>query len=94
MAEKAMITISQEEYDSLLKLKEDLPSIIERVKLERDKENLEKLHQRDKENPEQHRERSKRLYTLKKEEILAKRREAYRNKKQVSSAVAEKTPGP
>ena len=83
------IVVSRAEYDALLKLKEeheklkeDLPALIAQAKLDRDRENLEKLHDRDRENPEQHRERSKRLYNLKKDEILAKRREAYRIKKQ------------
>jgi hypothetical protein len=98
-----MITVPRAEFEELIKLKQDLPTIIEQAKLDERKDALVRLHQRDKENPEQHRMRSKRLYELKKEEIKAKRRESYRLKKEaaaaaklpgVRSANAEVSPGP
>ncbi len=96
--ENEMVLVSKAELEELRKLKEDLPAIIEKAKAEEAKDALHRLHQRDKENPEGHRERSKKHYELKKDEILAKRREAYKAKKaaklEVSSAIAEKSPGP
>jgi hypothetical protein len=96
------VVVSKAELEELRRLKADLPAIIEQAKLDRDKENLQKLTQRHKENPEKHRELSKRRYELKKDEILAKRREAYHRKKAanasqapgVSSDLSENPPGP
>lgn len=70
------------ELEELRKLKADLPRLLEKAKEERDTERLKDLAKRNKENPEKHREQSKKLYHLKKEEINAKRREAYRLKKE------------
>ena len=86
MSNKESVTVPKEEYEELLKLKEELPSIIEKAKLDRDKENLAKLTQMHKDNPEKHREQSKKRYHQKKEEINARRREAYRAKKEAAKA--------
>ena len=61
---------------------EDLNAIIEKAKKERDIEKLQELHRRDKENPDAHRKRSMKYYLENKDAINAKRREAYKNKKQ------------
>ncbi len=92
MSEKETVTIPRNEYDELLKLKEELPAIIEKAKLDRDKENLAKLTQRHKDNPEKYRELAKRRYELKKDEILAKRREAYQRKKEAKNKTPEESP--
>jgi hypothetical protein len=58
-------------------LKAEMPAVIDKVKQERDKERLKELSQRHKENPEAHRQVAKKHYAKNREEILAKRREAY-----------------
>lgn len=87
MSTPKMILVSEEELAELRKLKEDLPEIIEKAKEEERKEALERLHRRDKENPEAARERALKRYNRNKDEINAKRREAYQLKK------SQKTPG-
>jgi hypothetical protein len=82
MADKEMITIPKEEYEELLKLKADLPAMLEKAKEEEQKEALVRLHQRDKENPEGARKRALKRYNRNKDEINAKRREAYKAKKE------------
>ncbi len=96
--ETEMVLVAKTALEELRKLKEELPALLEKAKADEAKDALHRLHQRDKENPEGHRERSKKRYELKKDEILAKRREAYKAKKAaksvVSSAIAEHSPGP
>lgn len=87
MSTSKMILVSEEELAELRKLKEDLPGIIEKTKEEERKDALFRLHQRDKENPEAARERALKRYNRNKDEINAKRREAYQLKK------SQKTPG-
>jgi hypothetical protein len=82
MADKETITIPKEEYEELLKLKADLPAILEKAKEEEQKEALVRLHQRDKENPEGARKRALKRYNRNKDQINAKRREAYKAKKE------------
>jgi membrane protein involved in colicin uptake len=95
------INVPKAEWERLQKLEADLPALLEKTKQERDKERLKELSQRNKENPEEHRRKAKEYYTLKKDIIKAKRREAYARKKaetpaipDVSSEGSEKTPGP
>jgi hypothetical protein len=87
MADKETITIPKDEYEELLKLKADLPAMLEKAKEDEQKEALVRLHQRDKENPEGARKRALKRYNRNKDEINAKRREAYKAKKE-----AQKTP--
>ena len=82
-----MVLVSEVELEELRKLKEQLPAIVEKAKVEERKDALVRLHQRDKENPEAARERAIKRYTRNKEEINTKRREAYKLKK------AAKNPG-
>ena len=86
MAESELVRIPRAELEELRKLKEELPAIIEKAKIDRDKENLARLTQMHKDNPEKHREQSKKRYHQKKEEINAKRREAYKAKKAAGSS--------
>jgi hypothetical protein len=86
MAGREMITIPKEEYEELLKLKTDLPAMLEKAKEDEQKEALVRLHQRDKENPEGARKRALKRYNRNKDEINAKRREAYKAKKEALKA--------
>jgi electron transfer flavoprotein alpha/beta subunit len=78
------ITIHKKEYERLQKLEAELPAMLEAAKKERDKERLAKLRQKEKENPEPHRKKVLERYHKNKDEILAKRREAYRRKKEAN----------
>ena len=99
MADSELVTIPRVELERLQKLEAELPSLLESVRNESTKDRLAELHKKQKENPERHREQSKKRYELKKDEILAKRREAYQRKKasksktpDVCSVAPEKTP--
>jgi membrane protein involved in colicin uptake len=78
---KEMVLVEKAELDRLRAIVNEMPAVIERVKQERDKERLKELSQRHKENPEQHRQNALNRYYKNKEEINAKRREAYKKKK-------------
>lgn len=82
------IVVPKAEWDALVALRDSLPSLLQQAKLDRDKENLARLTQMHKENPERHREQSRKRYNMKKDEILAKKREAYRLKKEAKAAAA------
>lgn len=58
---------------------------LERETMEKKKQSIEKLKQYEKENPELHRKRSSAYYTNHKEEILAKKREKYKAKKEAAA---------
>ncbi len=94
MADSELVTIPRAELERLQKLEAELPSIIVKAKEEESKDALNRLHQRDKENPELARQRATNRYKLKKDEINAKRREAYKQKKMGSSSPENKNPGP
>jgi hypothetical protein len=83
-----IVMISKKELERLQKLEADLPAMLATAKEERDKERLAKLRQKEKENPEPHRKKALERYHKNKDEILAKRREAYRLKKE-----AKQNPG-
>jgi hypothetical protein len=87
--EHEMVLVAKAELEELRKLKEELPAIIEKAKAEGGMDRLKVLNQKNKENPEEHRRKSKERYALKKDQILAKRREAYRLKKETKA----QTPG-
>ena len=82
------VVVSKAELEELRRLKAELPSLLEKAKEEERKDALVRLHKRDKENPEGARQRAKRLYDLKKDEIKAKRRDAYQRKKAAKAAEA------
>lgn len=75
MSSTKMVLVSEAELEELRKLKEDLPSIVEKAKLEERKDALIRLHQRDKEHPEGHSKRNAKWYQQNKDEINARRRE-------------------
>jgi hypothetical protein len=76
-----LITIPKAEWERLQKIEADLPALLEKTKQERDKERLQELSQRNKENPEEQRKKALKRYYRSKDEINAKRREAYKKKK-------------
>ncbi len=92
-----MVTIPKVELERLRKLEADLPSVIAKAKEEGGMDRLKVLNQYNKEHPEEHRRKAKEYYALKKDQILAKRREAYRLKKMEvpggSSERSEISPG-
>ena len=93
-ADQETVVIAKEELERLRKLEADLPALLEKAKADEAKDALNRLHQRDKENPELARQRANNRYKLKKEEINAKRREAYQRKKQCASSGEDNSPGP
>jgi hypothetical protein len=58
---------------------------LERELMNKKKQSIEKLKQYEKENPESHRKRSSTYYINHKEEILAKKREKYKAKKEAAT---------
>ncbi len=91
-----LVTVTRAELEELRKLKEDLPALLQKAKEEGGMDRLKVLNQHHKENPEEHRRKAKQYYELKKDQILAKRKEAYKLKKAGagSSDRTEKSPGP
>jgi hypothetical protein len=96
MADSELVTIPRAELERLQKLEAELPLIIEKAKEEGGMGRLKLLHEKQKENPEKHREKAMKRYNLKKEEINAKRREAYRLKKsgEIRLPAQTNSPGP
>ena len=92
-ASEEMVLVSKAELERLRKLEADMPAIIEKAKHEGGMDRLKVLNQRNKENPELHRQKSKEYYELKKDKILAKRREAYKLKKAAQAAKPADSPG-
>ena len=89
------VTVPKAEWEELQRLKEELPTLLVQAKEEEARDILHRLHQRDKENPELARKRAQKRYAHNKDEILAKRREAYKRKKEAAgraSSPEEKTP--
>ncbi len=68
------------ELERLRALEAELPALLTRIRAERDAEKLVELHQRDKDDPESARQRARNRYRLKRDEINAKRREAYKRR--------------
>ena len=83
-----LVTIAKDELERLRKLEADLPALLEKARYEGGMDRLKALHQKQKENPKQHSENMLKRYHLKKEEINARRREAYRLKKEAKLAGA------
>jgi hypothetical protein len=90
------VLVSAERLKALEELETSLPKIIENAKNEYDtekkKERLKKLHQLNAENPEIHAKKMLEKYHKNKEEINAKRREAYRLKKEAAAKAAAADP--
>jgi len=82
------VTISLERLKELEALESNMPDIIAKAKIERDKEKLAALHAARKANPAEYSKRVLEKYHKNKEEINARRREAYRLKKEAKAAEA------
>ena len=81
------VFVSMERLKALEALEAELPNMLEKVKLQRDKERFAMLHEREKANPEQHNKKVLEKYHKNKDEINARRREAYKAKKLATTAV-------
>jgi hypothetical protein len=80
------VLVPIERLRALETLEAEIPAMLEKVKIERDKERLLMLHKKAKENPKEASEKALKRYYKNKEEINAKRREAYKLKKAAKSA--------
>ena len=87
-AETEMVTIPAERLKALEALEADLPNIIANAKKEYSKERLQALSDKHKANPEAHRKHVLEKYHKNKEEINAKRRERYKERKAAAAAGA------
>jgi hypothetical protein len=79
------VLVPIERLRALEALEASLPHIIEKAKVERDKEKLQMLRDKEKANPEPHRKKVLENYHKNKDEINARRREAYKLKKEKES---------
>jgi len=79
------VLVPIERLRALESLEASLPDIIEKAKAERDKEKLQILRDKEKANPEPHRKKVLENYHKNKDEINARRREAYKLKKEKES---------
>ena len=90
----ANVLVSAERLAELERLEKELPAIIAKAKDEGVKEHMESrfkiLHEKQKENPESNRKRALGNYHKHKEDINARRREAYRKKKTAAAEIAPK----
>lgn len=77
-----------ERLRALEALEASLPDMLARAKAERDKERFAMLHEKEKANPEPHKKKVLENYHKNKEEINARRREAYKAKKAATSEPA------
>jgi hypothetical protein len=86
------VIVSAERLAELERIERELPTIIAKAKEDGIKEHNESrfklLHDKQKENPEPNRKRVLSNYHKNKEEINARRREAYRKKKEVLATTA------
>ena len=69
-------------------LEAGLPDMLAKAKADRDKERFAMLHEKEKANPEPHKKKVLENYHKNKEEINARRREAYKAKKAATSGPA------
>jgi hypothetical protein len=86
-ANEEMVLVSKKRLEALEALEVAIPAMLEAAKKEGGMERLKLLHQKQRENPEKHREHCRKQYQENKDKRNAKRREAYRLKKE-----AEKSP--
>ncbi len=84
MSDELVLVSKQEleELKELRKLKASLPDLLEAARREGGLDRLRLLHEKQKANPAEHREKSKKRYQEKREQILAKRREARKKAKE------------
>jgi hypothetical protein len=80
-----LVSIPLERLRALEALEAQLPVLIEKTKAERDRERLTVLHDKAKANPQEHSKKQLEKYHKNKEEINARRREAYRLKKETEA---------
>ena len=86
MADELVLVSKQEleELKELRKLKATLPDLLETARREGGLDRLKRLHEKQRANPEEHREKSKKRYQEKRDQILAKRREARKATKETT----------
>ena len=77
-----------ERLRALEALEAGLPAMLAGAKADRDKERFAMLHEKEKANPEPHKKKVLENYHKNKEEINARRREAYKAKKAATSGPA------
>ena len=80
------VLVPIERLRALEALEAEMPSIVAKAKLDRDKEKLEALHAKRKADPKTYAQKTLEKYHKNKEEINARRREAYRLKKETEQA--------
>ena len=81
------VLVPLERLRALEALEAGIPEMLEKAKAERDKERLMILHAKQKSNPEPNRIRVLANYHKNKEEVNAKRREAYKLKNEATGNV-------
>lgn len=89
----ANVIITAKRLAELERLEKEMPTIIAKAKEEANHERFLKLREHDKEHPDKHSKRTLKWYETHKEEINARRREKYKQKKTVAAAEAAKSPG-
>jgi len=88
------VLVPLERLRTLEALEASLPELLAKAKVDANKERFAMLHEREKSNPEPHKKKVLENYHKNKEEINARRREAYKAKKQVNVvACLAETPG-
>ena len=80
--DETYVTISLSRLKELEAAEENMKKQKDDIVKEYNKKRIEELHKKDKENPESVRRRINKYYDTHKEEIKAKRKEAYRKKKE------------
>lgn len=85
------VLVPLERLRALEVLEADIPNIIAKAKIDRDKEKLEALHAARRADPAKFSKKVLERYHRNKEEINARRREAYRLKKEASTKTNEPT---
>ena len=83
-----MVSVPLERLRALEALEASLPDLLAKAKADRDKERLTTLHEKQKTDPEPNRVRVLANYHKNKEEVNAKRREAYRLKTEAAASAA------
>jgi phosphoenolpyruvate-protein kinase (PTS system EI component) len=78
------VLVPIERLRALEALEAEIPAIIAKTRAESDKERLTRLHAKAKENPKESSEKALKRYYKNKDEINARRREAYRVKKEAA----------
>ena len=82
------VLVPVERLRALEALEASLPDMLARAKVDRDKERFAMLQEKEKANPDPHKKKVLENYHKNKEEINARRREAYKAKKAAASGPA------